>query len=138
MTRTELESVRFLKRELRTAEEELSQLRKSSSAIVSKLKEMPRRSGIRSKVEELVMKVIKAEERVGRFKAALTVAQMGLTEWILSRHVTISEQHVTLLLYAEGLTVREVGVRTGFSRRHVARLAAEFLEKCHLDSTQNR
>lgn len=137
MTITELNGVRFLMSELKEAQAELERLRRTSASIVPVLNDLPHGSTVRSKVEELTLKIVKQEKRIESYQAALKLAKMGLTEWILTRRVQIPAQRVTLLLYAEGLTVREVSVKTGFTRRHVSRLAAEFLKKCHLDSTQN-
>ena len=129
MTRAELNGVRFLQKELKMLEEELTEKRKASATIAPAIDGLPKGSSIRSKVEALTMEILVLEERIANYKAAIPLAQAGLLDRLLSLSVKPSERAVVILLYVEGQTVSEVTKRIGVTTRSVKRLQASFIKK---------
>lgn len=109
MTSEELNSARKLLKMLNEAKMHVQTLRISAQNITPLLDGMPHERTLRSKVEELTVKILAGEEEVRRLQEEFATASMKIHAEIFESELGTLEKSVLSLRYAACLTFEQIG-----------------------------
>lgn len=122
MKASELNEVRLLKMKLCAYEILLARARNALSNMASMATAYPSSGTLKSRVEELTLKVMHLTEQIARLRADMEEAALGLATRICQIFIDETEQTLMLLRYVECLPWAKVAERMYYSRRNVCRL----------------
>ncbi len=124
MTLKRLQSYRALRGMIDFETERLQHLRDSATSTTSRLDGMPRASGYRDKIGELVPRITDVEEKLTAHIRTLCTEQQEIEKWISSID-DVRVKLIILLRFLDGLSWMEIsdrltGKETEYSVKHTA------------------
>lgn len=141
MTREELNVVREIKKELRSARERADNLRGQRGNLMRELNGMPHLKSLYSRVEELAIKIIDVEEEIATLERKMLSAQDRLTEKIFTTVSDARLQQIFFMRYVQCFSFRAVAAEMNYSLSRVFKLHDDYFEKVnaskHAETPEN-
>lgn len=122
MTAQEINKARELSKRIRELERQIAALCLSRDNIVPVLDGMPHASDVKSKVENLALRIVENQRVLENLRVELEAEKARIVSVILSEFGDPSAQSLLLLRYVSCLPFREVARRMRYSLRHVFKL----------------
>lgn len=136
MTWEELNEVRNLNEDLRSAEQSLNLLRLSVAAKVPVINGIPKTTTPESRVEITALRITEMSREVDELKAQIMTAIPILKQKLKASIPDKKARKLFILRYIDCLHFRDIGFALGYSEAHVYYIHRTTLEKLIVDNNK--
>ena len=129
MTIEELNSVNAIRAKIENEKTKLDSLRTCQSGLVAMIDGLPKAKSQSSSTENLTMKILEAEARIGKLIEELELAMINLHAKICCELKVEREQRVMSLVYVAGFNFVQAASHMNYTKDYISKLHKSGLKK---------